>query len=270
VHSILLLVALLQAAPGSVSATQADGSPRRPHWLLVRSVPSGANVLIDGQLEGTTPFGRWILDPTRNYAITVRRAGYEPRERTLSASEWIERGDHRLYVLVKLNPSPDTPDEIQSPGPPPVRPDPPKTAPAPAFVFDPWLRTVCSTLEPDGEQFLPYEWWSPALRRVIHYYRDMAQRLIGETVMFEVIGEADCNFNAAYAPKPYPLMIFNYEAMRVHVEALDKKELNRLLIHELAHHYEPEHLAEGFYQACSRLGAKLVDIALASPELFKL
>ena len=37
--------------------------------------PSGADVLIDGQVEGKTPFQRRIFDPNRTYALTVRKRG---------------------------------------------------------------------------------------------------------------------------------------------------------------------------------------------------
>jgi hypothetical protein len=71
----------------------------------VRSTPSGADVLIDGQVEGKTPFERRLFDPTRPYALTVRKAGYETHEQMLSASdEWVKKGNKRtLTVPVKLS-----------------------------------------------------------------------------------------------------------------------------------------------------------------------
>jgi hypothetical protein len=74
------------------------------YWLKVRSVPSGAEVLVDGQLQGKTPFQRRIFDTTRPYALTVRKTGYDSLERMLSSSdEWVKNGNlHTLLVAAKL------------------------------------------------------------------------------------------------------------------------------------------------------------------------
>lgn len=81
----------------------ADGGDE-VYWLKVHSVPSGAEVLVDGELEGKTPFQRRIFDPTRPYALTIRKAGYESHERMLSASdEWVKKGSLKtLIVSAKL------------------------------------------------------------------------------------------------------------------------------------------------------------------------
>jgi len=42
-----------------------------------------------------------------------------------------------------------------------------------------------------------------------------------------------------------------------------------ILIHEFAHHYCDNHLDEDYYSALSKLGGKLVELALRKPELFK-
>ena len=47
-------------------------------------------------------------------------------------------------------------------------------------------------------------------------------------------------------------------------------DVNRLLIHEFAHHYESDHLSEGYYKALADLGARLVRLALDTPELFRM
>jgi hypothetical protein len=41
-----------------------------------------------------------------------------------------------------------------------------------------------------------------------------------------------------------------------------------LVIHELGHHYEGDHLSSGYYKALTKLGARLARLALAEPELF--
>lgn len=102
-------------------------------WLRVRSVPAGAEVFIDGESEGQTPFQRRIFDATRPYALSVRKEGYEPYERLLSSSDpWVKaRGEFILTVTVKLRRVAPVPAEGT---PAPVEGEPaPSAPPAPAL-----------------------------------------------------------------------------------------------------------------------------------------
>ena len=102
-------------------------------WLYVRTTPSGADVLIDGQVEGKTPFQRRIFDPNRTYALTIRKAGFEPVERSMSATDqWVKKGNQRTYtVTAKLSPAagPTGPAEARPAAPAPAAPTPPAPAP---------------------------------------------------------------------------------------------------------------------------------------------
>jgi len=93
--------------PAEATATDEGSGAVEEYWLRVRSTPAGAEVLIDGQVEGKTPFERRLFDPTRPYALTVRKPGYETHEQMLSASdEWVKKGSKRtLTVPVKLTKS---------------------------------------------------------------------------------------------------------------------------------------------------------------------
>jgi hypothetical protein len=44
--------------------------------------------------------------------------------------------------------------------------------------------------------------------------------------------------------------------------------LNQLLIHEIGHHIESNHLDDKYHEALCNLGAKLTRLALTKPELF--
>jgi uncharacterized protein (TIGR02266 family) len=85
---------------GNELGTEAEQAFR----LLFRSVPSGSEVLIDGQYFGRTPCERRILDINKSYTIEVRREGYESHERTIDASDnWVKKGNERvLTVMAKL------------------------------------------------------------------------------------------------------------------------------------------------------------------------
>jgi len=47
-------------------------------------------------------------------------------------------------------------------------------------------------------------------------------------------------------------------------------DVNRLLIHEFAHHYESDHLSGRYYDALADLGARLARLALDTPDLFRM
>jgi uncharacterized protein (TIGR02266 family) len=92
--------AAAEPAPAAAPAESGD----EIYWLNVRSTPAGADVLIDGQVEGKTPFQRRIFDASRSYAITIKKAGFETHERTLSSGDdWVKKGNVRtLTVSAKL------------------------------------------------------------------------------------------------------------------------------------------------------------------------
>lgn len=46
--------------------------------------------------------------------------------------------------------------------------------------------------------------------------------------------------------------------------------MNRLLIHEFAHHYESDHRSERYYDALADLGARLARLALDTPGVFRI
>jgi hypothetical protein len=92
------------------------------YWLSVRSTPSGADVIIDGQAEGKTPFTRRIFDPTRTYALVVRKPGFTSLERTVTGgSDWTKRGNVRtLTVTARLDAVPGAAAPVPEPAPPPA------------------------------------------------------------------------------------------------------------------------------------------------------
>ena len=118
-------------ASGLTANPLADEASEEAYWLSVRSTPTGADVLIDGQSEGKTPFQRRIFDPNRTYTLVVRKPGFSSVERTVSAaSEWSKRGNlHTLTVTAKLDALPGAAPESPATVPPPLTPPPTKTNP---------------------------------------------------------------------------------------------------------------------------------------------
>jgi molecular chaperone DnaK len=75
--------------------------------LALRSIPIGAEVLIDGEYFARTPCERRILDPKRTISIVIRREGYEPHERMIGSSDnWVMKdNEHILTITVTLKKS---------------------------------------------------------------------------------------------------------------------------------------------------------------------
>ena len=67
-------------APGSA------GQAETVYLVKVRSLPVGAQVLIDGEPMGQTPFQRRILDIDKSHTVTVRKPGFLPYESSVSPS----------------------------------------------------------------------------------------------------------------------------------------------------------------------------------------
>ena len=94
------------------------------YLLKVRSIPVGAQVLIDGEPMGQTPFQRRILDVDKPHVLGVRKPGFELYERGVTPGDaWIKDGNtETLSVSAKLKKS-----KSQSPAPavaPEAQPEP--------------------------------------------------------------------------------------------------------------------------------------------------
>jgi hypothetical protein len=85
-------------APGSA------GQAEIVYLVKVRSLPVGAQVLIDGEPMGQTPFQRRILDMDKSHTVTVRKPGFLPYESSVSpSSSWAKDGNMQtLGVFAKL------------------------------------------------------------------------------------------------------------------------------------------------------------------------
>jgi uncharacterized protein (TIGR02266 family) len=106
-----------------------DDVAEAAYWLRVRSVPPGADVFVDGELEGQTPFQRRIFDSSRPYAVSIRKEGFETNDRMISSSDpWAKvKDEYSLTVSVKLRKSAVTPEAA-----PPAEPAAPAPEAAPS------------------------------------------------------------------------------------------------------------------------------------------
>ncbi|HSX22434.1 MAG TPA: hypothetical protein VLE97_06615 [Gaiellaceae bacterium] len=141
---------------------------------------------------------------------------------------------------------------------------------------------------PDGEdRWVPREKWTPAMRAVVAYSADVCRELVGARVEVSILLDITEKAAACYGSQG---LVFNLGRLgksffeecltseQVCRENLDRVtvsimrptvRLNELLIHEIGHHIESNHLDERYHDALCTLGAKLTHLALAKPELFR-
>jgi len=121
-----------------------------------------------------------------------------------------------------------------------------------------------------AEVVLP-ENWNTAQRVTVAYTRKLAEEILeGFTPKILIVRAPHNQFGACYSPTGE--LHFNLSKLgRKWFEAVlhgDTDALHSLLIHELAHHFEKDHLSSRYHEACCRIGAKLTRLALVQPDLF--
>jgi hypothetical protein len=118
------------APAAAAGASSPSGQGEEMYFIKVKSTPPGAQVLIDGDAMGPTPFKRRILDMSKPHVVTVRKPGYEPYEQRVSASDaWVKSGNtSTLDVKAKLvrnksQSGAQAPAEDTEAAPPPEQPE---------------------------------------------------------------------------------------------------------------------------------------------------
>jgi len=103
---------------------------------------------------------------------------------------------------------------------------------------------------------------------VAAFTREFGLALLDFTPTVDVICEITIAANAMWGQRT---MTYNVGRLgkswfeddgELHLRVVD------LCIHEFAHHFEGNHLDDGYYRALTRLGARAVEVALANPALF--
>lgn len=127
---------------------------------------------------------------------------------------------------------------------------------------------------PDGKDtWVPREKWTPAMVRVVEYTRDVCSALLdGAHVTVGVLSDITERWAACYGDQGF---VFNLGKLghaffdrALNAAQHPTVELNQLIIHELGHHIESNHLDEKYHEALCNLGAKMTKLALTTPKLF--
>jgi uncharacterized protein (TIGR02266 family) len=113
------------AASSPPGAPAPAGAGEIVYMIRVRSLPPGAEILIDGEPMGQTPFQRRILDIDKPHMVTIRKPGYLLYESSvsLSSGHWVKDGStETTNVFAKLKrakgqsaPTPPTPGDQPEP-----------------------------------------------------------------------------------------------------------------------------------------------------------
>lgn len=98
------------------------------------------------------------------------------------------------------------------------------------------------------------------------YARTLGRELLGCDIQVQIARESDWPYGATYGRGTLTFNLAKCGHRFFDNGVTD--DVNRALIHEFGHHYESDHLSEGYYRSLSDLGARLARLALTKPELF--
>ncbi len=110
--------------------------------------------------------------------------------------------------------------------------------------------------------------WTAGMQNIAGYVEDVGMKLIKRCVRVTIDkGRIGAGWAACYGggELTFNLASVGYDFFEHGPDA----RVNALLIHELAHEAEGNHLSDGFYRALQKLGAALTELALRDPELFR-
>lgn len=126
----------------------------------------------------------------------------------------------------------------------------------------------------EGEdRWVKPENYTQAMKIVVAYTADVCRELTGTLVSVSILSDITAYFAACYGSQGFVFNLgklghrfFTEQAMN---EAWHPTvALNQLIIHELGHHYESNHLSERYHDKLCELGAQMTKLALTKPTLF--
>ncbi len=117
------------------------------------------------------------------------------------------------------------------------------------------------------QQLMPYDTWSPGMKRVGVYTQRLGQALLGTHVTVNMVNDFKWPFLATYGAGS---LTFNMGRLGRKWFDGSREPITELMLHEYAHHFSGNHLSSDYHDALCKLGAKLAELALTRPELFDL
>lgn len=103
--------------------------------------------------------------------------------------------------------------------------------------------------------------WPEVVAMVVEYAREFAREVLTAEVTVRVANAPMWPYRATYGPMGLSggQLTLNYGSLgyRWFERGPTDEEVNRLLIHEFAHHWVADHLSHEYQEACCRVGARL-------------
>lgn len=116
---------------------------------------------------------------------------------------------------------------------------------------------------------IPREDWNEGMNIVAEFAENMAREANGTSVTIRMVKAK--GFAACYGKVTATHGHFDFNVASLGAAWFDKRSVTAvvdLVIHELAHHTESNHLSERYYKALTRLAGEVANLALTKPELF--
>lgn len=138
----------------------------------------------------------------------------------------------------------------------------------PAGQLSPTPKPYSSDPDAKAARFIPEEEWSKGMHNIAGYVHELAWKLMHTdiNVRFEK-GRMTDPWGANFG---HGELTFNHDRLgKAWFDQGPCEIVNDLILHEFGHHYEGNHLSDGFYKALTKLGAKLWALAMKEPEFFK-
>jgi hypothetical protein len=124
--------------------------------------------------------------------------------------------------------------------------------------------------DPDGDALtlIPVDDWSVGMLLVADFAQEAAQELLDQKIKVRIANEPDWPVAATFGRSGS--LVFNVAKLSPDFFELGiTEDVIDLLIHEFGHHWTTDHLSRDYYDALTKLGAKMTFLAIRRPELFK-
>jgi hypothetical protein len=123
---------------------------------------------------------------------------------------------------------------------------------------------------PDGLPLplLPRSEWSASERTMVDLYKRLGPHLVETQIEEEITACKDVDWMACYGPGCPIILCRPKLGSAFFADGASERAL-ALLIHELGHHYAGDHLSREYYDALTRLGARLALAVAKDPEILR-
>jgi len=116
---------------------------------------------------------------------------------------------------------------------------------------------------------IPQDKWTPGMRQLAEYVEGIGRELVGGLVVRIVRDSGNRRFSAWYGGQEITFNLQRVGHRFFNDFPANMERVNSLLLHEIAHERESDHLSDRYHSAICDFGARLTQLALDGPKLFK-